>query len=286
MSSETQFADAGLAENLLGGDEDFRPAAELVPARQHAALIAFVGMAFEAKIAAGPGVLVFSRNAERELALAVSDAARLGCRGIISFGVAGGLAGGLRTGDWVVASAVVESQVLHATDRAWSSALLGTLGDAVYAPIVGVDTPIAQPAIKRELHRTTGALAVDMESHVVARLATAHGLAFACLRVVVDPAGRAIPSSALMGMGAGTDGHADGLAVLRELLARPSQLPRLVRISLDALVARAEMQRVRALVGPHFGLTNMPAAQPERAGLASEQPAPAQVDATAYRSLA
>jgi adenosylhomocysteine nucleosidase len=284
MSSEAQFADAGLAESLLGGDEDFDLAAERVPVRHHATVIALVGMAFEAKIAAGPDVLVFSRNAERELALAVTDAARLGCRGIISFGVAGGLTGGLRTGDWVVASAVVESQVVRATDLAWSSELLDALGDAVHAPIVGVDVPIAEPAIKRELYRTTGAVAVDMESHVVARLATAHGLAFTALRVVVDPADRVIPSSALMGMGAGTGGRADGLAVLRELFARPSQLPRLVRISLDAFIARTEMQRVRRLVGPHFSLTNIPGAQPARAGLASEKPV--QADAGAYRSLA
>jgi adenosylhomocysteine nucleosidase len=279
MSSEAQFVDAGLAETLLVDDEDFGPAAELAPAPQRAAIIAFVGMAFEAKIAAGPGVLVFSRDSQRELALAVNDAARLGCRGIISFGVAGGLAGGLRTGDWVIASTVVESQVARATDRAWSSELLDVLGNAVYAPIVGVDAPIAEPAIKRELHRTTGAAAVDMESHIVARLATAHGLAFAALRVIVDPADRVIPTSAVMGMGTGAGGRADGLAVLRELFVRPSQLPRLVRISFDALIARTEMQRVRRLVGPHFALTNIPVVQPAHAGLVSEEPA--QADAAA-----
>ncbi|MGB6535278.1 MAG: hypothetical protein WBF58_04870 [Xanthobacteraceae bacterium] len=295
MSSEAQFAAAGLADSLLGGGDDFSLAAERAPLPQRATVIALVGMAFEARIAAAPGVLVFSRNAQRELALAVDDAARLGCRGIISFGVAGGLAGGLQTGDWIVASAVFESQVVRATDKAWSSELLDALGSAAaYAPIVGVDTPIAEPAIKRDLYRTTGAAAVDMESHIVARLAATHGLAFAALRVVVDPADRAIPSSALMGMGAGTGGRADGLAVLRELLAQPSQLSRLVRISLDALVARTEMQRVRRLVGPHFGLTGI--AQPARTGLAPDlapdlapglaEDKPAQADAAVYRSLA
>ncbi len=283
MSSEAQFVDTGLAGSLLGGDEDFGQAAELAPERQRAAVIAFVGMAFEAEIAAGPGVLVFTRNSQRELALAIHDAARLGCRGIISFGVAGGLAGGLRTGDWVIASTVIESQVARATDRAWSSELLDALGDAAYAPIIGVDAPIAEPAVKRELHRTTGAAAVDMESHVVARLAAAHGLPFAALRVVVDPADRVIPTSAVLGMGTGTGGRADGLAVLRELLARPSQLPRLVRISLDAFIARTEMQRVRQLVGPHFGLTNIASVQPAHASLVGEKPA--QADAAAYRSL-
>lgn len=255
MSSEAQFVDAGLAETLLGDDEDFGPTAEPAPAPQRAAIIALVGMAFEAKIAAGPGVLVFSRNSQRELALAVNDAARLGCRGIISFGVAGGLISGLRPGDWVIASAIVGSDTTRATDAAWSSRLHATIEGASYASIIGMDTPVAEPATKRELHRTTGAIAVDMESHVVAEIAAAHGLAFAALRVIVDPAERVIPSAALRGMGGG--GRADGAAVLRDLAARPAQLSRLVRVSLDALIARSEMIRVRRLLGPHFGLTDL-----------------------------
>ena len=75
---------------------------------QHPIVIAFVGMAFEAKIAAGPGVLVVCRNNRRDLATVAGNAARKGYRGIISFGVAGGLAANLRTGDWVVASHVLE----------------------------------------------------------------------------------------------------------------------------------------------------------------------------------
>jgi hypothetical protein len=92
-----------------------------------------------------------------------------------------------------------------------------------------------------------------MESHIVARLATAHGLAFTALRVIVDPADRAIPDAALKGMGAGP--QTDGAAVMRDLIARPSQLPRLLRISLDAYIARRAMQRLRLRLGPHFGFT-------------------------------
>jgi hypothetical protein len=123
---------------------------------------------------------------------------------------------------------------------------------AIHAPIVGVDTPIAEPAKKRELHRTTGAAAVDMESHVVARVAAAHKLAFAALRVVVDPAHRTVPPAALIGMR--PDGRANVSAVLRDLMARPSQLTPLARIAVDALAARSAMARVRRQVGPHFGL--------------------------------
>ncbi len=255
MASEAQFVDATIAEGLLSDSEDSGRSAELVREHHRRIVIAFVGMAFEAKIAAGPGVLVFCRNARRELAKAAETAARQGYRGIISFGVAGGLASHLRAGDLVVASAVLEAETTRPTDKAWSNNLLEMIGGANYAPIVGVDAPIAEPAMKRDLHRTTGAAAVDMESHVVARLAAAHGLAFAAVRVVVDPAHRAVPQAALLGMGA--NGRADVAAVLRDLVMRPSQLSRLARVAVDALAARAELLRVRRLLGPHFGLVEL-----------------------------
>ena len=82
---------------------------------------------------------------------------------MISFGVAGGLASHLRAGDWVVASSIQELENVSATDAVWSRKLLGMIPGSIHAPIVGVDEPVAEPAKKRELHRTTGAAAVDME---------------------------------------------------------------------------------------------------------------------------
>ena len=89
----------------------------------------------------------------------------------------------------------------------WSRKLLGLIDGAIHAPIVGVDLPVAEPAKKRELYKTTGAAVVDMESHVVARVAAEHKLAFAAVRVVVDPVHRTVPSAALIDMR--PDGRAD-----------------------------------------------------------------------------
>jgi len=282
MAYEAEFVDTSVAERLLGEDENTRQIATLKLQPPHHTVIAFVGMPFEARIAAGPGVVVFSRESRDELTAAAASAARRGYRGMISFGVAGGLASNLRPGDWVVASSVVHSQTSNVTDRAWSNKLLNLIGRARHAPIVGVDEPIAEPTIKRELHRATGAAAVDMESHVVARLAAEHRLAFAAVRVIVDPAERAIPPAALVGMNA--DGRTNVPAILRELIAQPAQLSRLARIAYDAFVARSEMQRVRQLLGPHFGLTDVPVAELEPAELAALDLARSNV--APYRSVA
>jgi len=259
FAGQTQFASqprstgANLTKRHLN-DGDPGLDANLPLEQRHRIVIAFVGMGFEAKIAAGPGVLVVCRDSRRDLPNIIESAVRQGYRGVISFGVAGGLAANLRTGDWVVASAVLDAHVPHATDAAWSSSLVATIPGATYAPILGVDAPVAEPAMKRELHKTTGACAVDMESHVMGRLAAAHGLAFAAARVIIDPAERAIPSAALLGMR--PDGGANAWAVLRDVLARPSQLMALVRVAVDAFAARAELLRVRRLLGPHFRLAD------------------------------
>jgi len=215
-------------------------------------VIALVGLAFEARIAAGPGVFVICRNSEGEISALLDLALQKGCRSIISFGVAGGLAPHLRAGDWIVASSIIDAQHSRPTDQSWSEKLLKMIPGAGHAPIVGVDSAVTCTTVKRQMHVQTGAAAVDMESHLVARLAATHGLSFAAARVVIDPAHRLVPAAALAGMRPG--GGTSAAAVLRELVAAPSQLFGLLRLLCDAYVARGALLRMRRALGPGFGL--------------------------------
>jgi hypothetical protein len=132
-------------------------------------VIALVGLAFEAQIAAGPGVLVVSRGCETADLLRLAIGA--GCRSIISFGVGGGLAPDLISGDCVVATAIIDYPAVRPTDPLWSRKLAEMIPDARHGPIMGVNAVVSDPADKRKLHAFTRAVAVDMESHLVARLA-------------------------------------------------------------------------------------------------------------------
>src|SRR5262249_41292847 len=123
-----------------------------------------------------------------------------GSRGIISFGIAGGLVPRMSPGQWVVASAIVSDAGRQGTDPEWSERLLRALPGAVHAMIAGSDAPVADPIAKRELHYRTGAIVVDMESHLAARIAAAHGLPFTACRVVLDPAHRNLPPAALQSL--------------------------------------------------------------------------------------
>jgi hypothetical protein len=137
----------------------------------------------------------------------------------------------------------------------WSEKILEMIPGAEHKPIVGVDTAVIDPMAKRRMHARTGAAAVDMESHLVARLASTHGLSFAAIRVVIDPADRVVPLAALAGMRPG--GGTSVTAVMRELIAGPSQLSGLLRIALDAYAARRALLRARRLLGPDFGFLGL-----------------------------
>jgi adenosylhomocysteine nucleosidase len=104
-----------------------------------------------------------------------------------------------------------------------------------------VNAVFSNPADKQKLHALTGAVAVDLESHLVARLAASHGLAFAAaVRVVIDPADRTVPPAALLTMAPG--GSTDISSMLWDtILARPSQLSLLLRLAADAYAARTAL---------------------------------------------
>ena len=111
---------------------------------------------------------------------------------------------------------------------------------------------VAHPEAKRVLHLSTGALAVDNESHLVASVAAAQGLPFAAVRVILDPATRVLPAVALAAIRA--DGTIDLAALMRSVMRAPSELPTLLRLALDASVGFAALIRSRQLLGPGLGL--------------------------------
>lgn len=219
-------------------------------------LVVVVGLGFEARIAAGPNVRVICSGNGAQLAAKLEHAIAAGCRGLLSFGLAGGLANDLRPGTCVVASEIVFDKGRLPTDPHWLRNLLHTLPRAFRGLVLGSSVPVVCASEKAALRRQTGAHAVDMESHVVAQAAAAHGLPVATIRVISDPADRTLPDCALAGMR--PDGRTDPIAVLRSLRGRPRELPALVRSALDARSAVVPLLRGRRLLGPGFGFPDFP----------------------------
>ena len=164
----------------------------------------------------------------------------------MSFGLAGGLDEAAVPGTFVIAGAVVTPSGRKLTDAAWSAQLAQKLPGALRGDVAGVD--VSSPRLPKSARCVrSGACAVDMESHVVAAFAAAHGVPFAVLRVIADPVHRALAPAATQGMR--PDGTIDRLAVLSSLLRKPGQFPALARNALDARAAHRALSRGRRLLG-------------------------------------
>jgi adenosylhomocysteine nucleosidase len=193
------------------------------------------GLLREARIMARNGVVVVGGGDAVRLE-AELEAAAPGARAIVSSGIAGAVALGLNAGDVVIDGSDGLVAILRRI-----------LPDARAGMIVGSDAIVATVAQKSALHERTGALAVDMESHIAARVAARHGLPFAALRVISDAADETLPPAALIGMR--PDGGMALGPVLASLALHPGQLPALIRTGLSAGRAFRSLERCHDVLG-------------------------------------
>lgn len=177
--------------------------------------------------------------------------------GVVSFGIAGGLEPGLRSGDVVIGSAVVVADgPRYEADPKLSAILTEGLaasgGKIVSGVIVGVEAPVLNPEAKAALRAKTGAVVVDMETHIAAEFAARRRLPLAVVRVVSDPATRALPPLATTAVT--PDGGVDFKAVFRSLAHEPGQIGDLILAGLDARKAFSTLGRCGRLLGPLLSL--------------------------------
>ena len=193
------------------------------------------GLVQEAKIAAGPGMTVIcssSDPAQLRALLAGFDPSTI--RGVISFGVAGGLDPQLKSGAVVVATEVMAGENCWKASEALSEELIAGagIGQKVFrGGLAGVEKVVTGQVGKAALRSGTGAAAVDMESHIAASFAAAAGLPFAALRVVSDPADRALPELATSAIK--PNGDIDLAKVLRGIARNPLVIRALVSTGRD-----------------------------------------------------
>jgi len=181
-----------------------------------------------------------------ELLEARLKAALEGAEALISIGLGGALDHGLQVGEVVVGSEVLRPRRRWETDPAWRARLVERLKGARLGPVYGSDEMVVNALDKAKLRGKGGALLVDMESHVAARVAAGRGLPFAVVRVVSDTAAVSLPAAVLQGIR--DDGTMNLAGVLGALLRDPRQLPALLRTGRDADLAFKALTRVANLV--------------------------------------
>ena len=171
---------------------------------------------------------------------------------LVSFGLAGGLSAELEPGTLILPRRVLSADARPLlADTVSADSIAFALASALKISrdnLVGLDRAITTPGDKTALAEASGAVAVDMESHGVARVAEAAGVPFLVLRAIADPARQVIPPAALKGMGA--DGNLRPFAVIRALLGDPKALEPLLKLGRDTERAMKSLSRALSLALP------------------------------------
>ena len=212
------------------------------------------------RLAEGPGLVAIASGGDTQrLRTLLADRPVPGCRAVLSFGIAGGLDPSLAPGDVVVATGVITKGKRWPAHPALADSLAGSLMNGGIkvrrADIAGVDAPLLDADAKAATWHQTGAAAVDMESHVASAFAARHGLIFAALRIVCDPATRSMPS--VVANALRPDGGVDHFAIFADLVRRPTQLVDLSRLAAEARASFRVLSRCRDLLGIGRGFPNL-----------------------------
>jgi hopanoid-associated phosphorylase len=205
----------------------------------------------EARIAAGPGMTVICSSSDPQqlrALLTVFDPATI--RGVISFGVAGGLDPTLKSGDVVVATEVLAGDARWLAGLPLNEELIASVGlgrrRIVRGRLAGAEQVVSARHVKAALHSETGAAAVDMESHIAADYAEKSGLPFAALRVISDPATRALPPLAMAAIK--PNGGIDLRKVVRGIARNPLTVLDLVSTGIEFNRALRSLRGCRGLL--------------------------------------
>jgi nucleoside phosphorylase len=185
-------------------------------------VIVATGFTREARTIVDTGVVAITgggvaANLERALIAATAN----GATGIISYGLTGGLADGLKIGDWIIADRLSGAIEIE-TDAAWRKALEKRLPKARVGGFFADGRMIDTVAEKRALGVRHNALAVDMESHVAAKIAQAHNIPFAIVRIISDEVGHLLPHAITVSMR--PDGGLHTAAMIKSLATNPRQI--------------------------------------------------------------
>ncbi|MEQ1528391.1 MAG: phosphorylase [Methylococcales bacterium] len=167
-------------------------------------------------------------NAQRGAQQLLSE----GATRLISWGCAAALSENLKPGDLILADSLLtaEHQVLginaqwHGFTKNLLSAVL-TIKTGLLAESVSL---VSSSQAKQQIHVQTRALALDMESAAIARVAAQQGLPFLVLRAIADPVSMNLPQAVSHAL------NADGDVVLSKLLlflaGHPNELPGLIKL--------------------------------------------------------
>ena len=166
---------------------------------------------------------------------------------LMTFGLAGGLDPALAAGTVVLPDEVIDRDgARFATSSEWRDRVRAAMqehGAPVGGALLTSAVALESIAAKADAFRDTGAVAVDMESVAVARLAATHRLPFIAVRVIVDTAADVLPAVVVA---ASRAGRVQIGRLIAGLLFAPREISALIRLSTRY---RTAMRALRSVAG-------------------------------------
>jgi hopanoid-associated phosphorylase len=160
-----------------------------------------------------------------------------GATRLISWGCAGALDVNLQSGNLLLADGLIDAQgITLAVNTEWHhhvNLLLSKLAcesgfSLRCGDLLESKTLVSTSRDKQQLHQQTNAVAVDMESIAIAKVAQSHALPFLAIRAIVDPVAMDLPKA--IGHAFNQQGDVELGKLLKFLLWHPFELKGLITL--------------------------------------------------------
>ncbi len=169
-----------------------------------------------------------------------------GAQRLISWGCAAALDPQLKPGDLVLATQLLaDDGTAMAITHAWQQHTQQLLAQQVplrtgtLLESVGI---VTHAHAKQSLFAASQAVALDMESVAIARVAQQHALEFLAIRAIADPASLSLPLAVSHAMNAA--GEMDIRKLLIYIVQHPSEIPALIKLGLHFNAAKYTLKTV------------------------------------------
>ena len=191
-------------------------------------------------------LLIYSGAGSVNAAAAAELLIEKGANRLLSWGCAAALALALKPGDLVLADKLIDTDNVHyLLDVDWHRHVTDTLATKVNVKagyLAHSEVIVSSRKDKKELHVKTGAVALDMESMAIAKVAIQYGLPILAIRVIADPANMNLPLAITHSLNEQGDVMIKKLLLF--ILLRPSELPGLIKLGLHFKAAKKTLASV------------------------------------------
>ncbi|UOA07211.1 phosphorylase [Methylobacter sp. S3L5C] len=170
---------------------------------------------------------------------------------LVSWGCAAALSASLKPGDLILADKLIDAGNSEmAVNADWHGDIKNRLAKfmVVHSGTLAESISIVSSSIdKKQLHSITGAVALDMESTAIAKVASQHVLPFISIRAIVDPVVMNLPLAINYSLNNGGDIVLGKLLLF--LLLHPAELPGLIKLGLHFNAAKKSLKLAASLLG-------------------------------------